>query len=98
MRGKKNQIARVGFFRHLVEALERVDLPVPERVFGLVIGLGENERKVRFAQDRCAEHLVAGGDTLFGQGQGVPLDHVQQPFGQFGLCHVFVLRRMCCRI
>ena len=45
--------------RPLVELLERVHLAVPERILGLVVGLGDDERQVAFQEDRRAEKLVA---------------------------------------
>lgn len=98
MRRQEDQVARVALLRHFIEALQRVDLTVPERIFGLVVGLGQHEREIGLAQDRGAEHLVAGRDTLRRQRQYVVLDDRQQALGQFGLIHVCSLPRIAAGI
>ena len=66
-------------FRHFVEALQAMHLAVPERVFGLVVGFGDDQRAVRLAQDRRAEQLVALGHAGRGLRHDVVFDHIEQP-------------------
>ncbi len=64
------------------ELFEGVHLAVPQRVGGLVIGAGEHQREVGFAQDRRPEHLVARGHAGLGQGQNVEVDDIEQAAGE----------------
>ncbi|MNY76787.1 hypothetical protein D3C86_2164780 [compost metagenome] len=60
---------------------------MPERVFRFVVGFGDDQRQIRFAQDRRAKNLVSSRDTLFRQGQDIGFDHGQQAFCKLGVVH-----------
>lgn len=90
---QEDEVARVRLIRHFVEALERMHLAVPQRVLSLVVGFGQHQRQVLLAQDRRSENLVAGRDAPLRERQYLPLDHRQQPLGQFALLHLGNLQR-----
>ena len=49
-----------------------------ERVQGFKVGSGDNKRKIRLAQDRAAEHLVAPLHGRLRQGNYFVLDHIEE--------------------
>ncbi|MNE05310.1 hypothetical protein D3C80_978680 [compost metagenome] len=57
---------------------------MPERIFQLVIRLGNHQREIGLLQDRRAEHLVAGSDTRLGKRQDIVFDDVEKPWGKGG--------------
>ena len=75
--GQEDQVTRRGPLGHLVELLERVDLAVPQRIVGFVVGSRNDQRQVRFAQQRRPENLVPRGNAAFGQRQDVGIDDVE---------------------
>jgi hypothetical protein len=54
---------------------------MPQRIVSFVVGSGDHQRQIGFAQNRRAEDLVSGGDSAFGQRQDVVLDDVEQAGG-----------------
>jgi hypothetical protein len=83
VRREENQILGIWPLALFVEALQRMHLAMPERIFEFVVGLGQHQRKIRLAQDSSAKHLVAGGHATGGQGQDVVFDHVEKSTGKF---------------
>jgi hypothetical protein len=59
-----------------------VHLAVPERVFGLVVGLRDHQRQIALAQQRRAEQLVAALHAARGLGDDVLFDDVEQAIDQ----------------
>ena len=66
---KRQSAVGPGLAGHFVEALQAMDLAMPERVLRLVVGLGEDERAVALSQDGGAEELVAAPDASLGRGR-----------------------------
>ena len=79
---KEQEIAGLGAGIEFVEFLDGVNFTVPERIFRLVVGSGENDRIVPFVEQSGAEHLVASRDALVGQWQNVMLYCGQQRVDQ----------------
>ena len=84
MGGEEEAAGRVRGLLPLVEQLDRVDLPVPERVLDLVVGGRDDHREVLAQQDRRAEQLVTERHARAREGYDVVLDHVEQPLVQRG--------------
>src|SRR6185312_9230784 len=68
----------------LEEAFDGMDLAMPERIGGFMVGLGDDQRKIGLAQDCGAEDLVAFADALAAQRRQIELDHVEQTVEQRG--------------
>ena len=61
---QEDQFIRFGAFLQLVEALQTLNLAVPERIGSLVVCVRQDQAQVRFPQKRGTENFVAVGDTL----------------------------------
>jgi len=87
--GQEDRVFRVDALglRHFVEALQAVHLAMPERVFGLVVGFGKNQRAVVLSQDRRAEQFVAVGDAFGRFRYDVVLDDFEQAVDQRDVGH-----------
>src|SRR5262245_17393226 len=57
---------------------------MPERIFDLVVGFGQDQREIGLAQDRRAEHLAAARDAGPRHRHDVMLDDVKQAIDQCG--------------
>src|SRR5690554_997316 len=60
---------------------------MPERIFGLVVGLGNHDRQIRFAQDGGAKQLVAMGNAGAGDWRNVVFNDVEQAGDEIGGIH-----------
>ena len=87
MGGKEYTVLRIGHSvaRPLVELFEGMHLAVPERVFRLVIGFGDDQRQVLFQENGGPKQLVAVPDTFAGQWHDVVFDCLEQAGDQLGI-------------
>jgi hypothetical protein len=88
--GEKEAILRVGatFSGQLEEAADGVHFAVPERVFGLVVGLADDEGEVGLPQDRSAKDLVPLRADAFAAERGeIVLDDVEQAVEELNCIH-----------
>ncbi len=58
MRRQEDQLARVRRLGHLVEALERVHLAMPQRILVSLCGFGQYQRQIGLAQDAAPNTLL----------------------------------------
>lgn len=65
-----------------IEAVQGMHFAMPQRIVNLVVGPGDHQGQIGFAQDRRAKDLVSGGHTGFGQRQDVVLDDIEQAGGK----------------
>ena len=96
MGGKEDAIGRGGQAGAiaLVKPLDGVHLAVPERVFDLVIGFGDDHGQIGLAQDGGAENLVATRHLTTGHGGDVALDHIEKARGKREILDVYKAAEM----
>ncbi|MPN61142.1 hypothetical protein SDC9_208876 [bioreactor metagenome] len=88
MRRKEEALRRIGVIRQGEKFLDRIDFPVPERAFGLMVRPGDHQRKIAFPEHGRSEHLVSPSNALLRQRNDVLLDDAQHPVENSSRRHI----------
>jgi hypothetical protein len=99
MSGQKNNllwIRALGFW-HFVKQFYGMHLPMPQRVFGFIVGSDDNGGKIALSDHGSTEYFVSFFNFLPGQGYDISFHHRQKPIDELGIpsdwiCIALVLR------
>ena len=77
---KENAVLRLRALTcgQFIELLQGMNFAMPERIFHLIIGIGDHQRQIIFSQDRGPEQLVAQRHTSTRQRYNILLDNIEQ--------------------
>src|SRR5689334_9825215 len=89
MAGEKQAVLRIGAAGtgQFVEALDGVNLAVPERVLGLVVRFSDHDGEIGLAQGRGAKQLVTRSNADTRSWRDVVLDDIEQAIDELNGFH-----------